>query len=129
MFALANAGVSVTENLGGVVRHPLSLAIVLGLFAGKPAGIWLFSFIAAKTGIAMPPADVTRRQIFGAAWLCGIGFTMSLFVAGLAFADQSLLSIAKIAILAASVLSGVCGSIALAGSRHAEREERTTAHL
>ena len=129
LFALANAGVDVTHNLGGVLKHPLSFAIVLGLFAGKPAGIWLFSFIAAKTGIAMPLADVTGRQVFGAAWLCGIGFTMSLFVAGLAFDDHSLLTIAKIAILAASVLSGVCGSIALAGSRRGQVEERATAHV
>jgi NhaA family Na+:H+ antiporter len=129
LFALANAGVNVTENLAGVIRHPLSFAIVLGLFVGKPAGIWLFSYVAAKTGIAVRPADVTWRQIFGAAWLCGIGFTMSLFVAGLAFNDHSLLSVAKITILAASVLSGICGSIALAGPSAAQMEEKTTAHL
>ena len=116
LFALANAGVDITQNIAGALRHPMSLGIVLGLFAGKPLGIWLFAFMAARTGIATPPANVEWRQVFGAAWLCGIGFTMSLFVAGLAFDDDSLLNIAKIAILGASVLSGVCGVITLAGS-------------
>ena len=116
LFALANAGVDLTENVGGALRHPVSFGIVLGLFAGKPIGIWLFAFLAVRTGIATAPANATGRQVFGASWLRGIGFTMSLFVAGLAFEDASLLDIAKIAILGASVLSGICGVIVLAAS-------------
>jgi len=116
LFALANAGVDVTQNLTGAAKHPVSYGILLGLFVGKPAGIWLASILAAKTGIALPPANVSWRQLVGAAWLCGIGFTMSLFVAGLAFDDDSLLSVSKLAILAASVLSGIFGSITLAKS-------------
>jgi Na+:H+ antiporter, NhaA family len=113
LFALANAGVDVTHNIAGAIRHPVSFGILLGLFAGKPVGIWLFSFLAAKTRLVTPPANISWRQIFGAAWLCGIGFTMSLFVAGLAFEDDTLLSISKIAILGASVASGICGSLIL----------------
>jgi Na+:H+ antiporter, NhaA family len=113
LFALANAGVDVTHNIGGAIRHPVSYGILFGLFAGKPAGIWLFSFLAAKTRLATPPANISWRQILGAAWLCGIGFTMSLFVAGLAF-DDTLLNVSKIAILVASVASGICGSLILA---------------
>lgn len=116
LFALANAGVDVTHNLTGALKHPVSFGILFGLFAGKPIGIWLFSYLADKTGIATPPAGVTWLQKFGAAWLCGIGFTMSLFVAGLAFDDDALLSVSKIAILAASVASGIGGSIVLARS-------------
>jgi NhaA family Na+:H+ antiporter len=98
------------------MTHPLALAIFFGLFVGKPAGIWLSSFLAAKTGIATPPSNLSWTQCFGAAWLCGIGFTMSLFVAELAFDNVSLLSISKIAILGASLASGICGSVLLARS-------------
>jgi NhaA family Na+:H+ antiporter len=128
LFALANAGVDVIHSLAGALKHPLSYGIVLGLLAGKPAGIWLGSVLAAKTGIALPPANVTWRQIFGAACLCGIGFTMSLFVAGLAFDDESLLSISKLAILGASVLSGIFGCIALVKSSRIGFESSEPAH-
>jgi NhaA family Na+:H+ antiporter len=113
LFALANAGVDVTHNLTGALNHPVSFGILFGLFAGKPLGIWIFSYLADKTGIATPPAGVTWQQKFGAAWLCGIGFTMSLFVAGLAFDDDALLSVSKIAILVASLVSGIGGCIVL----------------
>ena len=116
LFALANAGVDVTHNLAAGLTHPVGIGVLVGLFMGKPAGISLFSFVAAKTGIAIAPAGISWRKMIGAAALCGIGFTMSLFVAGLAFEDESLLRIAKIAILAASVLSGAAGAIVLAGS-------------
>jgi NhaA family Na+:H+ antiporter len=114
LFALANAGVDVTHNLAAGLTHSVGIGIIIGLFVGKPVGITVVSFAAAKTGLGQPPANVTWRQMFGAACLCGIGFTMSLFVAGLAFEDDSLLSIAKIAILAASVLSGAAGALVLA---------------
>jgi NhaA family Na+:H+ antiporter len=117
LFALANAGVDVTHNLLGAAKHPVSFGILFGLFVGKPVGILLFSFIAAITGIGVLPDGVSWRQIFGAAWLCGIGFTMSLFIAGLAFDDEGLLSVSKIAILAASLVSGICGCLVLARSR------------
>ena len=125
LFALANAGVDVTDNLTGALKHPVSFGILFGLFAGKPIGIWLSSFLAAKTGFVTPPANVSWNQMFGAAWLCGIGFTMSLFVAGLAFDDDALLSISKIAILGASVAAAVGGCIVLvrSGSKTAAAPE------
>lgn len=116
LFALANAGVDVTHNILGAAKHPVSFGILFGLFVGKPAGILLFSFIAARTHLGEAPDGVSWRQIFGAAWLCGIGFTMSLFVAGLAFDDMMLLSVSKISILAGSLLSGVGGCLVLANS-------------
>jgi NhaA family Na+:H+ antiporter len=116
LFALANAGVNVTQDLAGALRHPVNLGILFGLFAGKPLGIWLSSFLAAKTGFVTLPANLSWNQLFGAAWLCGIGFTMSLFVAGLAFEDDALLSISKIAILGASVAAGIGGWIVLVRS-------------
>jgi NhaA family Na+:H+ antiporter len=120
LFALANAGVDVTHNLAGALTHPVAIGIIVGLFLGKPVGIWTVSVIVAKTGIATPPENVSWRKMFGAAWLCGIGFTMSLFVAGLAFEDDALLSVSKIAILGASVLSGAGGAIVLARSGGAQ---------
>ncbi len=122
LFALANAGVDVTHNLAAGFTHSIGIGILIGLFIGKPAGIWLFSFLAARSGLATPPGNVSWRQVFGAAWLCGIGFTMSLFVAGLAFEDESLLSISKIAILGASVLSGAAGAIVLATGKNTAAE-------
>ena len=125
LFALANAGVDVTHNLIGALKHPVSFGILFGLFAGKPIGIWLCSFLAAKTGLVTPPANVSWNQMFGAAWLCGIGFTMSLFVAGLAFDDDALLSVSKIAILGASVAAAVGGCVVLvrSGSKTAAAPE------
>ena len=114
LFALANAGVDITHNISGALKHPASFGVLFGLFVGKPAGIFLFSLVAAKTHLAMTPVGVSWRQIFGAAWLCGIGFTMSLFIAGLAFDDPALLSVSKIAIIGASVASGIGGCMVLA---------------
>lgn len=130
LFALANAGVDVTHNITGAVKHPVSFGILFGLFVGKPAGILLFSFLAARTHLGVLPEDVSWRQIFGAAWLCGIGFTMSLFIDGLAFEDETLLSVSKIAILVASLASGICGCIVLASSQqHQTQESKSEAEL
>ena len=130
LFALANAGVDVTHNIVGAAKHPLSYGILFGLFAGKPAGIFLFSWVAARTGLATVPDGVSWPQILGAAWLCGIGFTMSLFIAGLAFEDETLLSVSKIAILAASLVSGIAGCLVLARSSKTQIAEHTAeAHL
>jgi len=123
LFALANAGVNFSDVGATAVRHPVSLGIVLGLVIGKPAGIWLFSVLAVKSRLASAMANVSWRQVFGAACLCGIGFTMSIFVAGLAFDPGQLLDNAKIAILAASVLSAVFGCLILA------RKTKSTATL
>jgi NhaA family Na+:H+ antiporter len=110
IFALANAGVHVLGNLRAAATHPVALGVLFGLFVGKPLGITVFSWLAARTGIAAAPEGVNWRQLFGAAWLCGIGFTMSLFVATLAFGTSYELDVAKIGIIAASLFAGVAGS-------------------
>jgi NhaA family Na+:H+ antiporter len=113
IFAFANSGVRIFGNVTAATRHPVSLGIVLGLFVGKPLGIWCFARMSVKSGIAAPPAELSWKALFGAAWLCGIGFTMSLFIATLAFGDGPLLNMSKIGILAASLASGACASVYL----------------
>jgi NhaA family Na+:H+ antiporter len=113
LFALANAGVPILENLRAALSHPVTIGVTLGLFFGKPLGITAVAWLGMKLKIAAPPAGVSWTQIFGASWLCGIGFTMSLFVAGLAFADVILLDMAKIGILGASALAGAAGAMML----------------
>ena len=121
LFALANAGVELTGgDYGAVLSSPVTLGIFLGLVLGKPLGITLVSWAAVRTGLAALPGGVTWRLIHGVSWLAGIGFTMSLFVAGLAFAGApALLTAAKLGVLAASLAAGVCGWFLLrrAGSR------------
>lgn len=113
VFALANAGVIIPPSLAEALTHPVTLGVAVGLFIGKPLGITTVAWLAAKLRIAAAPAGVTWLQIFGASWLCGIGFTMSLFVAGLAFEEPSYLDMSKIAILGASLLAGSAGAIVL----------------
>jgi NhaA family Na+:H+ antiporter len=113
LFAFANAGVRILGNVGAAARHPVSLGVALGLFLGKPIGIWLFARLSVGIRLATPPAEVSWRKIFGASWLCGIGFTMSLFIATLAFGEGALLDMSKIGTLAASVGAGLCGSVFL----------------
>jgi NhaA family Na+:H+ antiporter len=125
-FALANAGVAFDGTFANNVSHPVTLGIVLGLVLGKPLGIMLASWLAVLLRLASLPAGVTWRHIHGAGWLAGVGFTMSLFVAGLAFGDGALLRIAKLGILSASALAALMGSALLSkrravqGSRAAE---------
>lgn len=112
IFALANAGVPLsTDVLTG--RGPLMTAIALGLVAGKPLGILGASALAVRLGIAEKPAAYSWRQLAGAGAMAGIGFTMSLFIAGEAFADASDFAAAKIAVFAASVMSAVIGTAIL----------------
>jgi NhaA family Na+:H+ antiporter len=112
VFALANAGVALT---GGVnLTSPVTLGIILGLFLGKQVGVTLFAWVSVKLGWAELPAGVTWRQVYGVSLLCGIGFTMSLFIANLAFAEAVLLDGAKLGILTASVVSGIAGWLLLA---------------
>jgi Na+:H+ antiporter, NhaA family len=115
IFALFNAGVRLDGKIGQAVLQPVSLGILLGLFFGKQLGITLVSWIAVKTRQAELPAGVTLGQIYGASILGGIGFTMSIFVAGLAFPPGPLLSAAKLGILAASTVAGVVGFAVLKG--------------
>ena len=120
LFAFANLGVPILGHLAAAARHPVSLGVGIGLFVGKPLGVWLFARISAKLGLATAPGDLSWTMLCGAAWLCGIGFTMSLFVATLVFGNGVLQDMSKIGVLAGSLASGVCGSIFLvrqSGSR------------
>ncbi|MBK7832025.1 MAG: Na+/H+ antiporter NhaA [Gemmatimonadetes bacterium] len=112
LFALSNAGVRLS-GIGEAMVSPVALGVVLGLVVGKMLGITTFSMVAVRLGLAALPSGVTWRTLHGAAWLGGIGFTMSLFVAGLAFADASLLDQAKIAVLGASTVAGIVGFVIL----------------
>jgi Na+:H+ antiporter, NhaA family len=113
LFALANAGVHVGGETGSGLGSRVTLGVVLGLVFGKPLGITLFSWLAARLGIAALPGDATWRTLHGVSWLGGIGFTMSLFIANLAFAGTPRLEEAKIGILIASAVAGVTGWVVL----------------
>jgi len=119
IFALANAGVSIDASLAEVALHPVTLGVVLGLVVGKLVGVLGFAWLAAATGVAELPAGATWRQMTGVAMLAGIGFTMSLFIASLAFGDSPLLDNAKVGILGASALAGLLGSLLLVTGRKA----------
>jgi NhaA family Na+:H+ antiporter len=122
IFALANAGVVIaTEVLTG--HGQLMAAIICGLVLGKPVGFILASWFAVKLGIAEKPAAYSWRQLAGAGALAGIGFTMSLFIAGQAFPVLDDFAAAKIAVFAASVLSAIIGVAVLWGAPSQEIEK------
>jgi NhaA family Na+:H+ antiporter len=112
VFALFNAGVSLGG--GGGVLNPVTAGVFLGLLVGKPVGVLVFSWLATRLGLASLPEGVGWASMAGASCLAGIGFTMSLFVGGLAFEDGGLLDQAKLGVLSASVLAAVLG-LALLG--------------
>jgi NhaA family Na+:H+ antiporter len=114
LFALANAGVSLGgAEIAGAVASPVTLGVVLGLLVGKPVGITGFSWLAVRFGVAALPDGVTWRMLGGAGVLGGIGFTMALFIASLAFRDAGLLEAAKFGVLTASALAGLTGWLIL----------------
>lgn len=113
LFALANAGVSFSGDLGNIVTQPITLGVVLGLVLGKPIGVTLASWLAVRLGLASLPENVSWKHIHGAGWLAGIGFTMSLFMTGLAFTDDGHITAAKLGILIASLCAGIVGSVIL----------------
>ncbi|CNJ75274.1 Na+/H+ antiporter NhaA [Yersinia aldovae] len=111
LFAFANAGVSLQGvSLSGLTSL-LPMGIAAGLFIGKPLGIFLFSWLAVKLGIAKLPDAINFKQIFAVSVLCGIGFTMSIFIASLAFegADVALLTYSKLGILLGSTAAALVG--------------------
>ncbi|WP_293880279.1 Na+/H+ antiporter NhaA [Sphingomonas sp.] len=117
LFGFANAGVS----LGGAeaALAPLPLAIALGLFVGKQAGVFGAVWGAVRLGIAVRPAGTSWAQVYGVALLCGIGFTMSLFIGGLAFAAPEQADAVKIGVLMGSVASALagCGVLYFSGAQ------------
>ena len=114
LFALTNADVALAgSDLGSMVTSPVFLGVFFGLLVGKPLGILLFSFIVVKSGVASLPENVNWRHMAGAAILGGVGFTMAIFVANLAFESDVAVTTAKAAILLASTLAGVLGFLML----------------
>lgn len=128
LFAFANLGVPIVGKLATAARHPVSIGVFLGLFIGKPIGVWSSAWISAKLRLASPPPDLSWGTLFGAAWLCGIGFTMSLFIATLAFDDAMLLNMSKIGVLIASLASGICASLFLVFYQAATRGSSAAHH-
>jgi NhaA family Na+:H+ antiporter len=112
IFAFANSGIAISlETFSKDIFSPVSLGIIFGLFIGKQVGIFVTSYLLVKFKIAKFPASVTKRHLYGASVLGGIGFTMSIFVSSLSFNDMEILSMAKICIMIASVLSALYGTI------------------
>ena len=113
LFAFANAGVRVTDvDLGSAAAPAIVAGVVAGLWAGKPIGIFLACFLAVKSGIAARPLGVTWRGIALVGLVAGIGFTMAIFIAGLAFPDPGMLAASKLAVLVASTIAGVTALVA-----------------
>ena len=124
LFGFANAGVSLTGVGLETFAQPLVLGIALGLFLGKQTGILAAIWGADRLGIARRPAGVSWGQLYGMALIAGIGFTMSLFIGGLAFADPAQIDAVKIGVLAGSIASALAGAavLVIAGRRaHAAR--------
>ncbi|MDR3596307.1 Na+/H+ antiporter NhaA [Clostridium sp.] len=112
IFAFANAGITInTSSLSSNIFSPVCLGIIFGLFIGKQVGIFGTSYILVKLKIAKFPASVTKRHLYGASVLGGIGFTMSIFVSSLSFTDTTILSMAKMSIMIASILAAVYGTV------------------
>ncbi|QHQ18385.1 Na+/H+ antiporter NhaA [Pectobacterium parmentieri] len=117
LFAFANAGIVLQGIVLEKLFSPLSLGIAAGLLIGKPLGITLFSWLTLRLGYARLPAGVHFNQIAAVSMLCGIGFTMSIFITLLAFSggDEELITYAKLGILLASGLAALLGYLALRG--------------
>lgn len=123
VFALANAGVVITGDLFHFPVPAVATGIFFGLLLGKPIGIFLFSFLAVKTRVAQLPAGVQWKQVFALGIIAGIGFTMSIFIDGLAFESESLINIGKAAILGTSLVAALVGCLAVyLTSLHKEKE-------
>jgi NhaA family Na+:H+ antiporter len=110
LFALANTGVTIDAQAIAELSHANSSGIALGLLAGKPLGVVLMCLLAVKTGVCTLPADVRWAHLVGAGVLGGIGFTMSIFITNLAFADHpAIINSSKLAVLVASMVAGAVG--------------------
>jgi Na+:H+ antiporter, NhaA family len=113
IFAFANAGVSLSGITWSTMLDPVVLGIALGLFIGKQIGIFTALGAAMKLGLSPRPAGVTWVQLYGGAILCGIGFTMSLFIGGLAYHDSQLQTEVRLGVIAGSLMSAVLGYVVL----------------
>ncbi len=117
IFALANAGVGISGEMLPQLGHALPLGIFAGLIAGKQIGVTLGALLAIRLGWAQMPQGMNLRHLYGASWLAGIGFTMSIFIANLALPGQeAALETAKLGILCASLVAGLVGYLILRGT-------------
>lgn len=122
LFAFVNAGIDLRGLAIGQLASPVPLGIMFGLFVGKQTGVFLFSWLAIRMKFASLPVGSTWRQFYGVAVMTGIGFTMSLFIDSLAFADDKIYQYAdKLAILLGSLISGVMGYLVLRKSEPSRR--------
>jgi len=122
VFSLVNSGVALFEVGVSALTDTISLGIIFGLVIGKPLGIVLLTWLVIRFKIAYLPQGTTWRHIIGAGFLAGIGFTMSIFVTGLAFESAINIATAKIAIITASLLSGIIGIIILRTEKRLKEE-------
>ena len=109
IFAYFNSDINFSDVTVSSIYSPLSLGVILGLLLGKPIGITLFTYVGMKTKLFTLPDNVSIRDVFGLSLLCGIGFTMSLFINGLAFTDEFLIDSSKLGIFIGSMISAVAG--------------------
>jgi len=113
LFGLANAGVSFAGLELSMLTHPIVLGVAFGLFFGKQIGVFGMVFIGEKLGIFKRPTGASWLQVYGIALLCGIGFTMSLFISMLAFTSPEFQDLSKIGVFLGSLISGVLGYLLL----------------
>lgn len=113
VFAFANAGVSLKGLTMEMMLQPITLGIAAGLFFGKQIGIMGFTFIGKMTGLCVLPKGVNWLQYYGMALVCGVGFTMSLFIGTLAFKDPELQTAVRLGVLSGSLISGIAGYLVL----------------
>ena len=113
IFALANTAIVFSGNIAETLSQNYSLGIAIGLIAGKPLGIFLFTLLAVTIGLCKLPKKINWKTIFGVGLLGGIGFTMSIFITLLAFEDQTIINNSKLVILIASLSAGILGFVTL----------------
>jgi NhaA family Na+:H+ antiporter len=119
LFAFANAGFSLSKITWNDLTDELVLGIALGLFIGKQVGVFLFSWLIIRLGFAKLPEKSTWLQLYGTAILCGIGFTMSLFLGTLSFANENMyLAEVRLGVALGSLLSGLVGALVLLFAFH-----------
>ncbi|MCO6435640.1 MAG: Na+/H+ antiporter NhaA [Phycisphaerae bacterium] len=122
LFALANAGISISVSEIQTMSSPVVFGVILGLVLGKPLGIMVFCGLAVRTGLSSLPSGVTWLHMAGVSCLAGIGFTMSLFITYLAFSDPHHIASAKLGVVAASFLAAAGGALFLVRSPSTDRE-------
>jgi NhaA family Na+:H+ antiporter len=125
VFGFANAGVAFGAAGLAVLAQPVTLGSALGLFLGKQAGVFGGAWLTVRAGLAQKPEGASWAQVYGVAILCGIGFTMSLFIGLLAFTDESFHDATKIGVLGGSLLSAVVGYAVLRAQKTASSPSTT----